>query len=116
MRTSTNRFQAGIQSGQQARSTEDRVWITPAGYEAFNPADSSPVYNWELISINPDSGPFSPVLVEEVDACVTFSQAVEISQAFNEMEQAAGGSTRYCVRRSQSGAAGPIEVVVDLPF
>ncbi len=104
---------AGLNTGQPARSGYDRVWITPAGYEAFNPAVARPTYEWELISINPDSGPFSPV-IEAIDSLASFEQAVEMAASLNHIEAARGVAIRYCVRRAGSGAAPFGEV--DLPF
>ncbi len=103
---------AANRSGQlaPARSGYDRVWITPAGYEAFNLATDRPVYNWTVIAVEARSGPYSPVL-EEVDSTVTFIEAVRMSQALNELERARGLQRRYCVRR----ASAP-EPLVDLPF
>ncbi len=107
---------AGIQPGQLARSEYDRVWITPAGYEAFNPAVARPVYLWTVIAVEARYGANLAVL-EEVDSTTTFSQAIEISQALNELERARGLQRRYCVRRSGASAPEPVEVVeVDLPF
>jgi hypothetical protein len=103
---------AANKSGQpaSARSGYDRVWITPTGYEAFNPATDRPVYNWTVIAVEACSGPYSQVL-EEIDACTTFSQALEISQALSRLERARGRDRRYCVRRVESK-----QIEVDIHF
>ncbi len=99
---------AGLNTGP---GQDDYIELTQAGaltleMVAFN----RPVYNWTVIAVEARSGPFSPVL-EEVDACVTFGQAIEISQALNELERACGLQRRYCVR-----PASALEPLVDLPF